>query len=368
MAIYSALFACPVRSRLHDVRVAAGRGLWRDLRVALPAVCALAAASFAGAQTPVVFPNTISTVAGGASANPTKGAACAPGSPFTATDALGDGCPATLSLLGTTLYGEGTDPAGNIFFVDTGNQILHRVDARSGIMTVVAGGATTVGCAGQADKFGDNCLAATQTGAFNNPRGMSVDPYGNVIIAGYSEDLVQIVCNAVSPLCSPAQIGIMRILAGYSASSSASGTAVVGTGTASGLTGAAGDGTTAVGISTTGVDQPRGAAADVFGNVYIADTANVRFRVVVGPASYNGVTNPLAAAIGLAGGPYAGVTGATGAGKIYGILGGFTPVTAGNFCNGSSGAKSRWTPLWRRLSLFQHGSLDQHEFDPGRGD
>ncbi len=158
------------RSGSPNIDLAAGSSLRVRLRAAIAVVCLLASASFVRAQTPVVFPNTTSTVAGGALANPIKGAACAAGSPFTATDALGDGCPASLALLGTTLYGEGTDNFGNIFFLDTGNEILHRVDARSGIMTVLAGGATTVGCTGQADKFGDNCLAATQTGAFNNPR------------------------------------------------------------------------------------------------------------------------------------------------------------------------------------------------------
>jgi hypothetical protein len=285
------------------------------------------------AQTPIVFPNTISTVAGGGTA-PTKSAACSPGSPYTSLDAYGDGCPATAVTIGTSLYGEGTDGFGNIFFLDTTNQIAHRVDARSGIMTVLAGGATTVGCSGQADKYGDNCLAATQTGAFNNPRGLTIDPYGNAIIAGYSEGLVQIVCNAVSPLCSTGQVGYMRIVAGYSASSTSSGTQTAGA-----TAGTAGDGNTAVGVSNTGVDQPRGGAADIFGNVYIADTANARFRVVVGPATYNGVPNPLAAAIALDG-TYSSITAASAAGKIYPILGGFTAVAAGNFCNGSSGPKS----------------------------
>lgn len=329
----------PLIARAHSAADQGTGPMRRRSGIVFAGLCLAAGASAMLAQTPVVFPNTISTVAGGASVNPTKGAACATGSPFTATDALGDGCPATLALLGTgsattTLYGVGTDPAGNFYFLDTSNQILHKVDARSGIMTVLAGGASTVGCVGQADKFGDNCLAATQTGAFNNPRGLTIDPYGNTIIAGYSGDLIHIVCNAVSPLCTAGQVGYMRIIAGYSASSSTGGTAVVGS-----SAGGAGDGTTAVGISTTGVDQPRGAAADIFGNVYIADTANLRFRVVVGPASYNGVSNPLAAVIALAS-TYSSVTAATAAGKIYPILGGFTAATAGNFCNGSSGAKS----------------------------
>ena len=291
----------------------------------------LGLASSAHAQAPIVLANTISTVAGGASANPAKGAVCATGSPFTATDALGDGCPATQAQLGSVLYGEGTDPFGNVFFLDTTNEVIHKVDARSGIMTLVAGGASPAGCTSQADKFGDNCLAATQTGAFNNPRGLSVDPYGNVLIADYGDNLVHIVCNAVSPLCPAAKVGYMEIVAGAVTSTTGSGSGVAGT-----TAGSAGDGNLAVStVATTGVDQPRGAAADIYGNVYIADTANIRFRVVLGPASYNGVTNPLTAAIALDS-----TYSTPGAGKIYPILGGFTAVTAGNYCNGSSGAKS----------------------------
>jgi pectin methylesterase-like acyl-CoA thioesterase/sugar lactone lactonase YvrE len=299
----------------------------------LALLCTAALSAITLAQTPIVFPNTISTVAGGG-ITPANGSPCATGSPLKATDAFGDGCPATAVTIGTSLYGEGTDSFGNIFFLDTTNEILHRVDARSGIMTVLAGGATTVGCSGQADKFGDNCLAATQTGAFNNPRGLTIDPYGNAIIAGYNDGVVEIVCNAVSPLCSAGQIGYMRIVAGYSPSSSSSGTQTAGL-----TAGSAGDGNTAVGVSGSGVDAPRGAAADIFGNVYVADTANARFRVVVGPATYNSVANPLAAAIVLDS-TYSSVTAAAAAGKIYPILGGFTPVTAGNFCNGSSGPMS----------------------------
>jgi pectin methylesterase-like acyl-CoA thioesterase len=325
--------AARVCTRLHHIdRVATIRSnVRRAIVIAL--ACVAATASRAHSQTPIIFPNSIGTVAGGGT-TPAKNAACSAGSPFTATDAYGDGCPATSVALGTSLYGEGTDPFGNIFFLDTTNEIMHRVDARSGIMTVLAGGATTVGCGGQADKFGDNCLASTQTGSFNNPRGLSVDPYGNVLIADYGDNLIHIVCNAVSPLCTQTQIGYMRIVAGYAASSSSSGTATAGT-----TAGTAGDGTTAAGTSGTGVDNPRGAAADIFGNVYIADTANIRFRVVVGPASYNGVNNPLAAVIALDS-TYSSVTATTAAGRIYPILGGFTAVTAGNYCNGSSGAKS----------------------------
>ena len=324
MVIRFALLAASFRSK-------SSLGLrWKTLS-GLSACLGLVLASSVYAQAQTVYPNTVSTVAGGAAANPAKGAVCATGSPFTATDALGDGCPATQALLGSVLYGEGTDPFGNVFFLDTTNEVIHKVDARSGIMTLVAGGASPAGCTAQTDKYGDNCVAATQTGAFNNPRGLTVDPYGNIIIAGYSEDLINIVCNAVSPLCPAAKVGYMELVAGGVASTTGSGTGVVGA-----TAGSAGDGTPAASTAaTTGVDQPRGAAADIYGNVYIADTANIRFRVVLGPASYKGVTNPLTAAIALDSTYSTPV-----AGDIYPIMGGFTAVTAGNFCNGSSGAKS----------------------------
>ncbi len=247
-----------------------------SLRHRLPAVFLsflfLSVAGVARAQTPVVLPNTISTIAGGGTTPGTVGAACAAGSPFTTTDTLGDGCPATQVGLSTNLYGVAADSVGNVYVLDQTNLVIHKIDAQSGIMTRAAGGSTTVGCAGQADKYGDNCLAATQTGSFGNPRGLSADPYGNLIIGGYSMSLVQIVCNAVSPLCTSAQIGYMRILAGYVSATNQPGTAVSGS-----TPGSAGDGTTAVGTSGTGVNQPRGAAADIYGNVYIADTANTRY-------------------------------------------------------------------------------------------
>jgi hypothetical protein len=273
-------------------------------------------------------------VAGGASANPTSGSACATGSIYTATDSYGDGCPATLALLGTTLYGNAVDSAGNIYLLDTGNKVIHKIDARSGLMTRVAGLASTPGCGTQTTSVGDGCLAATQTGGFN-PRGMAMDPYDNILIADYGDSLVHIICNTVSPLCSSAQIGYMRLIAGAVAS-----TTSIGTATSGNTPGSAGDGNTAISTSGTGVNQPRGVAADKWGNVYIADTANIRFRVVVGPSTstYAGA-NPLAGVIALDS-AYSSITASSAAGKIYPIYEGFTAVAAGNYCSGSSGPKS----------------------------
>ena len=48
----------------------------------------------------------------------------------------------------------------------------------------------------------------------NSPLDIGNDPYGDVFIAGYSDNLVHLVCDAVSPLCTAAQAGTMRIAAG----------------------------------------------------------------------------------------------------------------------------------------------------------
>jgi hypothetical protein len=213
----------------------------------LTLLCTAALSAITLAQTPIAFPNTITTVAGGGT-TPAKNTACATGSPFTSTDAFGNGCPATGVAIGVNEFGQGMDSFGNLFFYDNTNQIAHKLDARSGIMTAVAGAASVTGCASPGDKYGDNCVAATQTAGFN-VRNLTVDPYGNVVISNYGNSLIHIVCNAVSPLCTSAQIGTMKLLAGYVTSPGSAGT---GTAVAGSTAGSAGDGTTSVGISTAG--------------------------------------------------------------------------------------------------------------------
>src|ERR1700722_5499913 len=61
----------------------------------------------AGAQqAPIALPNTVSTVGGGAASALTVGATCSTGNSQTATDTLGDGCPATSAYFGTTSSGD----------------------------------------------------------------------------------------------------------------------------------------------------------------------------------------------------------------------------------------------------------------------
>ena len=332
-SVFPSIFSATSAATLKNGSLASRLAL--KMTRALFAGAVVTVAASASAQAPIAFPSTITTVAGGATGNPASGAACATGSPLKATDALGDGCLATQALFTNNIYGIGVDNFGNLFINDTNNSTIHKVDPRSGIMTLVAGGANALtGCTTNTDTYGDGCYAATYGGRFNHDRGLSVDPYGNVLLAGYNDDVMHFICFAVSPLC-PTANGFMYNVAGYTATTGSAGTAVSGT-----TPGTAGDGTAATGISTTGVNGPRGGAVDIFGNVYIADTGNNRFRVVLGPASYtppggSAVTNPLYGVIQLDPAyPTAH------AGYIYPIFGSFTAVTTGNFCNGTSGAAS----------------------------
>jgi pectin methylesterase-like acyl-CoA thioesterase len=344
------------------------------------------------AQAPVPLPNTIATVAGGASTSggsitggvlPAKGAACSAGSPYTATDAYGDGCPGINTAFSSDFRGGlQVDGFGNVFIMDSTNSLLRKIDARSGLVTAVTGTALT-GCTTSSDGYGDGCpLAETKLGT---ARGVNIDPYGNVVIAGYNMDTINIICNAVSPLCpntaNRKQVGSMYRIAGCVASATAAGTS--GSGGSNGTAGdgfaaspygnlsgdvadwnpgnVTNDGITGYGSCTAAntlgaVLSPRGVAADKYGNVYIAETGSgttgARYRVVVGPASFtlpNGtvLSNPMAGIIALDP-AYSTITATSAYGKIYPILGGFTsaatgvtpPTTIGSACAGSSGGST----------------------------
>ncbi len=361
----------------HPVRFASRRGSCRAA-TALLLTCLWAFGQDVFAQAPIPLPSTATLLAGGANSGatgvsrktlPASGAACYAGSPYTATDAYGDGCPGPYASFSTDFRGGvAADGAGNVYVIETTEGLVRKIDARSGVITSFAGGASSV-CSGASDGYGDGCTLSTTK--FSNPRGGWVDPYGNVLVAGYSSQLVNVLCNAISPLCpgTPGhkQVGSMYRVAGCVASASAVGTAEVGS-----AAGGAGDGGLAspngnlsgdasdwgAGSSTgyasctgnSGVDQPRGVGADKYGNVYIADTANARWRVVVGPPSFtlpSGtiLTNPIINIINL-NPSYSTVTAASAWGHIYPLLGGFAaannggttpPIASGVACAGPSG-------------------------------
>lgn len=128
------------------------------------------------------------------------------------------------------------DSAGNLFIADSGTQRVRQV-ARDGTITTLAG--TGMSASGAAD----GNLAVNV--ALNNPTGVAVDSFGNLIVADtYNHRVVQV---------TPA-----RTLRG-----------VAGTG----KPGASPDGTTPL---LAQLQMPRAVCLDRTGNLYIADTSNHR--------------------------------------------------------------------------------------------
>jgi YVTN family beta-propeller protein len=178
----------------------------------------------------------ISTVAGGATS------VCA-----TATDVLGDGCPATMAIFDgpSQVY---VDANLNIFIADSGYERIREVVAATGLMQTVAGGATTV-CENSTDTVGDGCAATSAI--LGGPAGVFTDSSNNIYIADTANNRVREV---------NASTGIIQTIAG--------------TGTA----GFSGDGAAA---TTAQVSDPRGLFLDSFGNVYFSDYSNSRIREII---------------------------------------------------------------------------------------
>jgi len=132
------------------------------------------------------------------------------------------------------------DAAGNLFFSDASGVVL-RLDAKMGVVTVVAGNGT-------AGFSGDNGLATNAQ--LNGPNGVAVDSAGNLYIADSGNNRVRKVSN-----------GVISTVAG------------------NGTQGYGGDNGPATWASLYG---PAGVAVDANGNLFIADWGNNRMRKVSG--------------------------------------------------------------------------------------
>ncbi len=154
------------------------------------------------------------------------------------TDAFGDGCLAVNGIFGVGAFsGLVVDPVGNVLVNDDIKGALHLINPNSGIMTLVAGSGTA--CSSKQDSSGDGCVAATGTPVtpIEDARGIGIDPYGNILLAGFNDHFVHLICRNASPLCggapsatSPIQIAIgdMGLVAGCAGSSGSSGASGVG--------------------------------------------------------------------------------------------------------------------------------------------
>jgi hypothetical protein len=209
----------------------------------------LLVAGLAGAQNAQYQP-VINAFAGGATA------VCA-----AATDAIGDGCPATQSIVNTP-YSGASDAAGNYYFPDlvsssANSSRIRRVDARTGIITTVAGGATAV-CAAATNTIGDGC-PATQAFLYGT-RAVAFNPRGDMYIADTSNSSVRMV---------DATTGIITTVLG---------TGVAGNGPFNNTTGTAG--------SATKVSNVIGIAFDQAGNLYVSQSN--QYYVLLELAGSNG--------------------------------------------------------------------------------
>jgi DNA-binding beta-propeller fold protein YncE len=153
----------------------------------------------------------------------------------------GDGGPAVKAQLNGP-FDVGFDPSGNLYFSDTFNHRIRRVDGRTGIISTVAG----YGIAGYGGDGGP-ALAA----AFNEPYGIAVDRSGNIYVADRHNHCVRRIDGAS---------GIVTTFAG------------------NGTAGYSGDGGPA---AQAGMVEPNGLGFDpAEQKLFIADVADHRVRIV----------------------------------------------------------------------------------------
>jgi sugar lactone lactonase YvrE len=137
------------------------------------------------------------------------------------------------------------DAAGDVYIADTGNNRIRRVNAANGLITLYAGNGATV--------YNGDGVQATQT-ALSAPRGLVLDAQNNLYLSDTGHNLVREVS---------ASTGILQILSGNPLQPG----------------GYSGDNGPALNAELNG---PTGLALDANGNLYIADTLNARIRQIVG--------------------------------------------------------------------------------------
>lgn len=195
---------------------------------------------------------------------------------FGATGTL-DGTTTTATFLNPS--GVVADNAGNLYVSDAGAHTIRKI-ATDGKVTTFAG---TAGASGAIDGTG----AAAR---FNKPRGMVIDPAGNLYVADYNNNTIRKITPA----------GVVTTYAG-----------------AAGLFGSA-DGA----ATTAKFNFPTDVAIDSSGNLYVADSANNAIRKI-SPA---GQVSTLAGTAGAA----AGLVDGTGAAARFNTPTGVTLDSSGN--------------------------------------
>ena len=168
----------------------------------------------------------------------------------------GDDAPASNATINSP-FGMAIDADDNLYFADSGNHRIRKIDLATGLITTVAGFGSP-GFEGD----GGHALDA----AFNSPHGVDIDRYGNIYIADTYNNRIRKV---------DAESRIITTIAGI------------------GIAGSGGDHGLAIEAD---LAQPKDVAVDDIGKVYIADTGNHLIRVV----DANGIISTLAGMRGAA--------------------------------------------------------------------
>jgi sugar lactone lactonase YvrE len=217
-----------------------------------------------------------------------------------------DGGPAVAARIniagsvGTTGTGGGMtfDANGNMYFADTGNNLIRKVDTNGNISTVV--GRASVSCTLAQEQQG--CVADLEgtksylgdggpatLAILNAPQDVASDAVGNLYIADTGNNAIRMVSAATGV--------ITTIAGGVTTAANALAQAAGAPGIGGPIDGRSGSGTGFTG--TEGVNallssfnSPRGVAVDSNGNVYVADYSNDAIRELISNShgGYNVIT------------------------------------------------------------------------------
>jgi sugar lactone lactonase YvrE len=160
----------------------------------------------------------------------------------------GDGYAATATKLGN-VTGISFDGKGNLYFVESGDNRIRRIDSSTGLVEHVAGNGDRGPSLVLLGSILNGDGGAATNASLTDPVGIATDPFGNVYFTDLGSHRVRKV------EVSTGQISTVA-------------------GTTKGYGGDGGPATDAL------LDQPSGVAIDAVGNIYITDTNNNRIRMV----------------------------------------------------------------------------------------
>jgi sugar lactone lactonase YvrE len=200
----------------------------------------------------------ITVIAGGGSYTASSGNVIS-GCGTNQIDEYGDGCLAVQTKLNGP-RGLAVDKAGNLYIAGYNDDMIHKINAQTGMMTLIAGVPAGVHSGGTASYSGDGTVpSATNYVGLNKPRGVRIDNFGNIWIADTGNNVIRMVS---------ATTGKISTAVGYDLN-----------GTTASTAGYTGDNSTA---NTSGVELngPTDIVFDSQNNAYIADASNHVIREV----------------------------------------------------------------------------------------